>query len=210
MTELGSVTKATKKLDIYREHAADYVTPKKPVLLQVKPACYLVSAGRGEPGGEAFQVGIGALYNVAFTVKMARKFAGRDYAVSKLEGLWWADDPKHTFLDEPPKIWNWKLMIRVPDFVTAKEVAEAIGNLLARGKPREVSGVTLEELREGQCVQMLYVGPYDRERPTIARMHDFVEANGLAFHGLHHEIYLSDPRRVAPARLRTILRHPVK
>jgi len=200
----------TKKFDIYKEHAADYVTPKTPALVDIKPANYLVVTGRGEPGGEAFQSAIGALYKVAFTVKMARKFAGRDYTVSKLEGRWWVDDPTRSFLDEPPSKWNWKLMIRVPEFIKEKEVAASIEKLLAKGKPKEVAGIKLEVLNEGNCVQVLHLGPYDKERPTIERMYTFAQEHGLKFHGLHHEIYLSDPRRVAPAKLRTILRHPVR
>jgi hypothetical protein len=199
-----------KKFDIYKEFADDYVTPKTPSFVQIKRAVYLAIAGRGEPGGKLFTASIGALYNVAFTIKMARKFAGSDYTVSKLEGLWWVDDPKRLFMDEPPAAWNWKLMIRVPDFITEKETAAAIEKLLAKGKPREVANVNLEALTEGHCVQVLHLGPYDKERPTIDAMHAYAEENGVTFHGLHHEIYLSDPRRVAPAKLRTILRHPVK
>jgi hypothetical protein len=201
---------ASKKFDIYKESAADYVTPKDPVILNIKPAQYLAIAGRGEPGGKTFQSTIGALYNVAFTVKMARKFAGRDYTVSKLEGLWWIDDSARSFLDSPPESWNWKLMIRVPAFITEKEVAASIEKLLGKNKPKEVASVKLEKLTEGKCVQVLHLGPYDKERPTIERMHAHAESNGLKFHGLHHEIYLSDPRRVAPAKLRTILRNPVE
>jgi hypothetical protein len=199
-----------KKFDLYKEFAADYVTPKEPVIVNIKRAQYLAIAGRGEPGGKAFQAAIGALYNVAFTVKMARKFSGRDYTVSKLEGLWCVDDPNLSFLDSPPQSWIWKLMIRVPDFITEKEVAATIEKLLAKDKPKEVASVKLEDLHEGKCVQILHVGPYDKERPTIAEMHAHAVSNGLEFCGLHHEVYLSDPRRVAPAKLRTILRHPAK
>jgi hypothetical protein len=199
-----------QKFETYKEFAADYVAPKEPALLRLKPARYLAIAGRGEPGGKAFQAAIGALYNAAFTVKMARKFAGRDYTVSKLEGLWWADDSGREFLETPREKWNWKLMIRTPAFITEKEVAEAKKKLLAKGKPPEIAGVKLETLAEGQCVQMLHLGPYDAEPATLARMGKFAEKRGLVFHGLHHEIYLGDPRRVAPAKLRTILRRPAK
>ena len=199
-----------QKFDTYKEFAADYVTPKEPALLRLKPARYLAIAGRGEPGGAAFQAAIGALYNGAFTVKMARKFAGRDYTVSKLEGLWWADELGREFLETPRGNWNWKLMIRTPAFIAEKEVGTAISKLLEKGKPPEVAGVKLESLEEGQCVQVLHSEPYDAEQATIARMRALAAAKGLAFHGLHHEIYLSDPRRVPPAKLRTILRHPVR
>src|SRR6202162_4039101 len=139
---------AAKKFDIYKEFADDFVTPRTPVLVDIKPANYWAVTGRGEPGGTAFQSAIGALYNVAFTVKMARKFAGRDYTVSKLEGLWWIDDSARSFLDSPPESWNWKLMIRVPAFITEKEVAASIEKLLGKNKPKEVASVKLEKLTE--------------------------------------------------------------
>lgn len=201
---------APKKFDIYTEFAADYVTPKTPVFVQIKRAVYLAIAGRGEPGGKLFTASIGALYNVAFTVKMARKLAGRDYTVSKLEGLLWVTDPDRSFMDEPPQNWQWKLMIRIPDFITEEEVSAAVEKLLEKGRPPEAASVKLEELIEGRCVQVLHLGPYDKERLTIAAMEACAKENGLEFHGLHHEVYLSDPRRVAPARLRTILRYSVK
>jgi hypothetical protein len=199
-----------KKYNVYKEHQADYITPKAPTLVETKPARYLAIASRGDPKGKLFPAKMGALYNVTFTVKMAQKFAGRDYSVSKLEGLWWPDAKYRAFMDAPPDTWNWKLMIRVPEFITAKEVDGAIAKLQKKGKPAEVAEVRLETLDEGRCVQMLHVGPYDAEAKTIAAMTAFAQAKGLAYHGLHHEIYLSDPRRVAPARLRTILRHPVR
>jgi hypothetical protein len=101
-------------------------------------------------------------------------------------------------------------MIRTPGFITEKELAATIEKLLAKDKPKEVASVKLEKLTEGKCVQILHVGSYDKEGATIAKMHAHAESKGLKFHGLHHEIYLSDPRRVAPAKLRTILRNPVR
>jgi hypothetical protein len=199
-----------KKLDIYRQFRSEYITPKKPSLVKVQPARYLAFTGRGEPGGAAFQAATGALYNVAFTVKMARKFTGQDYTVCKLEGLWWADDPTQCFANQPRDTWNWKLMIRVPSFVDESDLKAAVEKLLAKNKPVEVSDVKLEVLDEGTCSQMLHIGPYDQESGTMIRLQGFAEQNGLEFHGLHHEIYLSDPRRVAPEKLRTILRIPVR
>jgi hypothetical protein len=199
-----------EKIDVYRQFRSDYVTPKKPSLVNIKPARYLTITGRGEPGGEVFQAAAAALYNVAFTVKMARKFAGQDYTVCKLEGLWWGDGPTQCFFSQPRETWNWKLMIRVPNFVGETDTKAAIEKLLAKGKPREISDVTLELLDEGNCVQVLHVGPYEQESATMTTLHAFVKQSGLEVHGLHHEIYLSDPRRVTPAKLRTILRLPVK
>jgi hypothetical protein len=199
-----------KKLDLYRLHQAEYVAPREPVLLDLKPANYLAIAGRGEPGGAAFQARIGALYGVAYTLKFAKKAAGRDYGVCKLEGLWWGSGGKLDFSAEPKETWNWKLLIRTPDFITARDVAQAAAALRKKGKGPEVDDVQLETLREGRAVQMLHVGPYDREAETIAAMRAHAQAHGRRFAGRHHEIYLSDPRRVAPAKLRTILRMPVR
>lgn len=189
------------KLDLYKKHGADYVAPKKPALVTIPRAKHLAIEGRGIPGDEGSQEDVGALYSVAFTIKMASKLAGRDYGVSKLEGLWWGKRGKE---------WRWKFLIRTPDFIGEKERRQAVETLREKGKPPEVAKVRLEEINEGLCVQMLHVGSYDAEAPAIAAMEAFAAENGLAFRDLHHEVYLSDPRRVAPERLRTILRHPVR
>jgi hypothetical protein len=198
---------ATPKLDLYKVHKAEYVTPKEPVLIQIKRAEYLAFTGRGAPAGEAFQKAVGALYNVAYTLKMAKKFAGKDYKVCNLEGLWWGEKGTGNFALQPPDTWNWKLLIRVPDFIRAKDLKDTIAALKEKGK--ETADVKLETLAEGQCVQMLHVGPYGNECETISKMIAWAAEKGLSCHGLHHEIYLSDPRRVPPERLRTILRLPV-
>jgi hypothetical protein len=158
------------KLDLYRTHRAEYVAPKEPVLVRTKPAKYLAIAGRGAPSAPAFSRAIGALYAMAFTIKMARKFAGRDYVVTKLEGLWWGQRAGRLLIDEPKDRWRWKLMIRVP---------------------------------------LLHVGPYDAEHDSIRRMHALADEQGQRVRGKHHEIYLSDPRRVPAQRLKTILRQPI-
>jgi len=196
------------KLDLYQINKAEYATPRKPVLLRIAKATYLGIAGQGTPGGEAFQQAIGALYSVAFTIKMASKFAGRDYGVSKLEGLWWVD-AGHTFMTAPKDQWSWRLLIRTPDFIGQREMEAAGKQLAEKGKGPLFKQVELTTLNEDQCVQMLHTGYYDREPETIAQMEAFAAGQGYKFDGLHHEIYLSDPRRVAPEKLRTILRIPV-
>ena len=197
----------TAKLDLYKVHKAEYVASSKPVLIRTKPARYLAIGGQGKPAGEAFTASIGALYGMAFTIKMTRKFAGRqDYAVCRLEGQWFFNgDPSAIPKDD----WKWKLLIRTPDFVSSKDLKAAVATLLKRGKSREVEKVRLETIEEGHCIQMLHIGPYERENETIAIMRDFAHANSVKLVGPHHEIYLSDPRRVPPERLRTILRVPV-
>jgi hypothetical protein len=200
---------ATEKLDLYRDNKNEYAATPKPAVVEIGPAVYLSISGRGAPGGSAFSDAIGALYGVAFTIKMTRKFAGkRDYAVSKLEALW----PNLNWNDPAPdrEQWAWRLMIRTPKFVTEKDVSQAIETLLKRGKGAGVERVGLLSLREGVCVQALHVGPYDNEGKTVAAMRVFAEKQGLRLSDTHHEIYLSDPRRVAPAKLKTILREPVR
>ncbi len=196
-----------EKVDLYKAKKTEYAATPKPSVVKIGPASYLSISGKGAPGGTAFSDAIGALYGVAFTVKMTRKFAGkRDYAVCKLEARY----PNLSCASMPPKEeWTWDLMIRTPEFVTKKEVSTAIATLQKRGKGKEAERVTLDSLTEGLCVQALHVGPYDKEAETIASMQAFAESKRLKFAGIHHEVYLSDPRRVAPEKLKTILRIPV-
>ena len=202
---------AAQKLDLYRAFAADYAAPRTPALIKPHPAQYLAIAGQGEPGGEAFTTRLGLLYNVAFTVKMAKKFAGTDYAVSKLEGLWWGRKSAGiAFLAEARSQWRWQLLIRTPDFIRASDRRAALDQLLGRGKDPAVADVTLIQLDEGPSIQLLHVGPYAAEGASLERMHSFAASKGLRPNGKHHEIYLSDPRRVPASRLRTILRMPVR
>lgn len=204
------MTNTTAKLDLFKDNKSEYVSPKKPVLLDVGSGQYLSIIGRGAPGGDTFTEKLGALYAIAYTAKMASKAAGRDYKVCPLQALWWGAGSESDFTNEPCEQWNWKLLIRTPEFITRREVAGAIEAARNRGKSTAVSEVRLEKMAEGRCVQMLHAGPYDSENATIAEMMSFVADKDLAVHGLHHEIYLSDPRRVAPEKLRTILRFPVR
>lgn len=200
---------AKQKIDLFRIHKAEYVAPRKPTLVEIKPALFLTIDGMGEPGGEEFRKRLGALYSIAFTVKMSKKKIGQDYLVSKLEALWWGLRGPGDFSAEPMSDWNWKLMIRTPEFVTESDLRGAIAVCLEKEKVVEVAKVRLEKFSEGLCLQVLHVGRYSEVGETVARMNMFAEEEGLFFHGLHHEIYLSDPRRVSPEKLKTILRMPV-
>ena len=198
----------TTKLDLYARHRNEYLASAMPALVKCGPARYLAVPGRSKPGAEEFTRAVGALYTVAFTIKMARKSAGTDYVVTKLEGLWWLDNPGDA--GTATATWNWQVMLRVPTFVNQRELRTAIESLVAKGKDPEVQRVQLVDLNEGQCVQLLHVGPYTEEQPSIAKMRDFAGKAGRKFTGKHHEIYLSDPRRVKPEKIRTILRNPVE
>ena len=198
------------KLDLCKLHKDEYVAPKKPQLVKTGPGKYLAVVGRGRPGDELFQAQIGSLYGVAYTMKFQSMAAGQDYKVATLEGLYWPDDPAACVFGQTLEALNWKLLIRTPDFITAKQLKEAVAALAEKGKAPQAGDVKLERLNEGLCVQMLHVGPYAAEKPTVDAMTAFMKEQGLAPNGPHHEIYLSDPRRVPEDRLKTILRIPVR
>lgn len=201
-------TATVTKTDLYKEHKQEYITPKKPALVQVGPGKYLAVTGQGEPGGPLFQAMVGALYNAAYTIKFAKKPGGHDFKVCNLEGIYWTNPEYKCFDDAPPATLNWQLLIRVPTFVTQRDLDAAVRG--KREKVPEMAEVHLETIKEGRSVQMLHVGPYADEPETIRQMIDFAAALGLQVHGHHHEIYLSDPHRVPPERLKTILRLPVE
>jgi hypothetical protein len=203
--------KTQEKIDLFKLCKKEYSMSRKPVLIEMKPAVYLAIEGRGQPGGEDFKRRIGALYGIAFTVKMTRKFGGgQDYAISKLEAQWWGKDGEEDFVGLAKESLCWKLLIRTPEFVTANEVERAAEVLKEKGKAEPVQEVGLEKLGKGFCVQMLHVGPYDEEERSLAVMRSYAEVNGYEMHGRHHEVYISDPRRVEPGKLKTILRRPVR
>jgi hypothetical protein len=186
-----------EKLDLYREHAADYAARRDPAIVNIARCQYLAIDGSGTPGGPEFQACIGALYKVAFTIKIARKFAGQDYGVCKLEGLW-------------PDARTWSLLIRTPDFVTKDYLDAAVAKLIRKRAAFPVEAARLLPLKEGWCVQALHVGPYSEEPATMEKMRECAAQAGMEFHGTMHEIYLADPRRVMAEKLRTILRQPVR
>jgi hypothetical protein len=203
--------KTPEKLDLWREHRDEYVAAKKPVLVETRPARYLAIRGEGAPGGPAFEVCIGTLYAMAYTLKMSRKFAGQqDYTIGKLEMLYWLGEGDDCSPPPPKESWRWQMLIRTPAFVSEAERERAIGVLREKGKAPNAGDVRFETIDEGPCVQMLHVGPYERISETIEAMRGFAEGRGLRLEGPHHEIYLSDPRRVAPEKLKTILRQPAR
>ncbi len=200
-----------EKVDLFRTEKDQYVARKKPVLVDVRRARYLAIEGRGAPEGAEFSARIGALYGVAYTVKMTRKFGGeQDYVVSKLEAQWWCDDGKMDLSVADREGWQWRLLIRTPDFVKKAEIGRALRALNEKGKGELADEVSLEWISEGRCVQLLHVGPYEKEGESFELMGEFARSEGLVPHGRTHDIYVSDPRRVPPERLKTILRMPVK
>ncbi len=199
----------SEKLDLRKQLRHLYSSPRKPNIVKVPQAKFLTITGRGEPGGKAYQAAMNALYSVAYTVKFVSKARGRDFTVMTLEGLWWFDDPEASFDDVPREEWNWKSMIRQPDFVTEGLVEEAKAVAKAKKGLDEIDDVVLEGFHEGTSAQIMHIGPYSDEGPTIAALHRFIKQQGYRRRGHHHEIYLSDPRRAAPERWRTIIRQPI-
>lgn len=201
---------AEEKLDLYKLLKAEYSAKKKPFIVDVSAGKFLTVEGAGAPGSEIFQDAIGALYSAAYTMKFAYKFSGKgDYKVCGLEGVYRTGDEDDLFGEGARDELNWVLMIRVPDFITKRELNAALKQLKEKGKAVKAV-VGLEKRREGRCVQALHVGPYDAEKRTLDAMKEYAQAEGYEFSGRHHEIYISDPRRVPPERLKTILRIPVK
>jgi len=190
--------------ELYAPRARDFE------LVTVPPLNYLMLDGQGNPGtAPAYTAALEALYSVSYAVKFASKHAGRDYAVGPLEGLWTADDPD-AFTRGDKDSWKWTMMIPQPEWVGAAEVQDGIAKAAAKKAPA-LDLLRLETLDEGLSLQILHIGSYAAEAPTLQRLHaEFMPANGFGFAGPHHEIYLSDARRVAPDKLRTILRQPVR
>lgn len=198
------------EVDFKKEYRAFY-SPRvgRPELKEIPRMRYLMVDGRGAPGSDDYQHAIRALYSVGYGLKFGRKKAGRDtFSMGPLEGLWWTEKGEDFSIGQPGD-WVWTAMIWVPDFVTADEVAEEAARAEAKEPNPALARLRLDVLAEGLVVQIMHVGPYAEEQPNIDKMHAFAAEQGLVQSGKHHEIYLSDPRRSAPEKLRTIVRHPV-
>ncbi|MWV47827.1 hypothetical protein GRS96_00890 [Rathayibacter sp. VKM Ac-2803] len=179
-------------------------------VVEVVPARFLMIDGHGDPNtATAYSDAVATLYPVAYALKfLSKNDLGRDYTVMPLEALWWSDDMSAFTSARDKARWSWTAMILTPDWLTDEHVAESVGAV--RHKVPALDRLRTATLDEGLAVQTLHLGPYDAEGPVLAAMHDdFLPASGLRMTGKHHEIYLGDPRRAAPEKLRTILRQPV-
>lgn len=184
---------------------------KVPSIVDVPKLKFLMIDGKGDPNtAQEYADAISTLYPVAFTLKFKLKKAGIvDYTVMPLEGLWWVEG-KGSFFDTAKDEWNWTAMIMKPNVVTSESVAETIEEVRTKSNPPSLSKLRYEEYHEGLSVQIMHIGPYSEEAPTIERMHKFAKDSGYNLHGKHHEIYLSDPRRTAPEKLKTVVRQPIR
>ena len=207
--------------DFKKEYKEFYMPPKKPTIVTVPPINYIAVRGQGDPNAEdgEYKQAIGLLYGIAFTIKMSKKGDRRiegyyDYVVPPLEGLWQQNgSPDGSFDYSRKDDLSWISMIRLPDFITEADVQWAIAEV-QRKKQLDCSGVEFFTYDEGLCVQVMHIGSYDSEPETIAQMTTYLTEQGcIADHSetrMHHEIYLSDPRKAAPEKLKTVIRIPVK
>lgn len=195
-----------KQLDSYKAKAGEFR------VLTVPPLQYLMVDGHGDPNtSKEFSEALQLLYPVAYKLKFASKLElDKDYTVMTLEGLWWADDMSTFTTARDKSQWDFTVMIMQPDWITKDMFKVALQKVRAKNPSLALDKVRLETLTEELCVQTLHIGSYDDETATLAELHDnFIPNNGYKMVKKHHEIYLSDARRVAPEKLRTILRQPI-
>lgn len=194
-------------IDLKKDLKHLYTAAKAPTQVEVPALPFLMIDGGGDPREQGYKDTVSLLYAVAYTIKFQLKRAGHDYVVMPLEGRWWVDDL--TQLDfEKRDNWCWTMMIMQSEHVTAQMVEQACAEIQKKKNLAVLPPVRLETLNEGLCAQVLFIGPYKDELPTIDRLHAYIESHG-ALTGKHHEIYLSDPNRTAPDKLKTILRQPM-
>jgi hypothetical protein len=198
-------------VDLRRELRELYSATPSPAVVDVPDLPFLMIDGHGDPNtAPAYPDAVQALYSVAYAVRFALKRgpAAVDAPVMPLEGLWWTEDMS-TFSTEDKSDWDWTLMILLPEQATTEIVAEARARTAVKKRLGAIGRVRFERLAEGPAAQVLHVGPYSAEGPTVAALHAFIAEQGYLLSGRHHEIYLGDPRRAAPEKLRTIVRQPV-
>jgi hypothetical protein len=200
------------KVDFKKTLKHLYNPPKKFGIVDVPEMQFIMLDGHGDPNtAQEYKDAIETLYAVAFKMKfVSKKTLEKDYTVPPLEGLWWAEDMA-TFTTREKSAWDWTMMIMTPDWITAEIFADAVEQVRKKKNPAALDKVRLERYHEGLSAQIMHVGSYDDEGPVLAKMHSvFIPENGYVENGKHHEVYLSDPRRVAPEKLKTVLRQPIK
>ena len=196
--------------DLRRIHPDLYRAPDSPVRLTVPPLGYLMIDGAGDPNtAPEYADAVASLYAVSYGLRFMAKAAGAEpWTVMPLQGLWWADDMAR-FSVERRGDWLWTMMIAQPPIVASDMVADAVASAVRKRKAPASDRLRFAVLEEGDSVQVMHHGPYADEGPTIAGLHAFIADAGLMLRGKHHEVYLSDPRKSAPEKMRTIIRQPV-
>lgn len=200
-----------EKIDYKKELKEFYSAKSEPKIVKVSNLKYITAAGEGNPNtSESFKRCTEALFGIAYTIKFMIKKGETsldpiDFTVMPLEGQWWAEDME-TFLTRDKDSWKWKIMILMPEFVTEKIFSDAKEKLKIKKNPIALSSVAFEKIEDGLSAQIMHIGPFDNEGPTIEKLHKFIEESGYKIKGFHREIYLSDFRKAAPEKLKTIIR----
>jgi hypothetical protein len=215
-----------EKLDYKKEYKDLYLPKSVPMIIDVPIMKYIMIDGKGDPNDESgeYAKAVELLYGLSYTIKMSSKSGNEppnyfEYVVPPLEGLWWTEEDRKFDTNQKDKL-IWTSMIRQPEFVTSEVFKWAIGELKKKKSNLDTSKARLQEFTEGTCVQMMHMGPYDTEAVTVKAIDDFAASNGYinaistkSIEGIilrHHEIYLSDPRKVAPEKMKTVVRHPIR
>lgn len=201
-----------EKVDLKKELKNLYNPSAKEVsFVEVPDMNYLMIDGQGDPSiSEEYKATFEALFGVSYTLKfMIKKTRGIDYGVLPIEGLWWADDLE-AYVAQRRNEWKWTSMIMQPKYVTAADVKTAIKEVRNKKNPAALDKIRFECLHEGRSAQIMHIGPYSTEAPNIQKMHAAIKAAGHELSGKHHEIYLSNPQKTAPEKLKTVLRQPMK
>ncbi|MBC2582268.1 hypothetical protein HGI79_18705 [Clostridium sp. DJ247] len=200
------------KIDFKKEFKELYnPSSKKVQIINVPKLNYLVIDGSGNPNtSQEYRDAIEALFSVSYAVKFMIKkgINGLDYGVLPLEGLWWTDNIED-FSMENKEVWNWTALIMQPEFVEKDLIDKALTEVEKKKKLSSISKIRFKCINEGLVAQIMHIGPYSEEKPTIERLHNYIEENNYSKVGKHHEIYISDPRKASPEKLKTIIRQPI-
>jgi len=183
---------------------------KEVEIVEVPQMNFLMIDGDGGPNHPTFQNAIEVLFPLSYTLKFMIKKSdlGIDYGVLPLEGLWWADDMS-SFIKDKKDDWKWTLMIMQPELITNEMVVEAVNQVRVKKNPTSLPLVRFESINEGKVAQIMHIGPFSEEGPTVQKLHSFIKDSGKKIIGKHHEVYLSDIRRAAPEKWKTIIRQPM-
>jgi hypothetical protein len=201
-----------EKIDFKKKFKHLYAPSTTAVSIVEVPALnFLMIDGRGDPNtAPSFHEAIEALYSVSYPLKfMIKKSGAADYAVPPLEGLWWCDDMAE-FSTDNKELWQWTMMIMQPEYVTPEILAQTVTEVGKKKNPVALPRLRFAAFHEGEVAQIMHIGPFSAEGPTIEKLHAFIRENNYELAGKHHEVYLSDVRRCAPAKLKTVLRQPIR
>ncbi len=203
------------KINLQQSDKTYYSAKKEPQLVHLDSYYYLSISGKGDPNGELFMKAIEGIYSIAYGIKFLCKGEDNDFTVPKMECLWWINgglENQRNFIKAKRNDWNWKILLRMPEVVDSSHYFKAVSNAKQK-KPELISileQVKFELINEGDCVQILHLGSYEEETPNILKMINYIQENGWKITNYHKEIYLTDPRKTATEKLKTILRYQVQ